>query len=315
MYQKKEMKNKKGITLIALIITIIVLLILAGVSISMVVGENGILNRATDASQKTKIASEREAIELAMSEIQMDSYINDENKLKIGENLLDKKVGNSNWKVILRDDKVYGTGWIYLKKGTDISEFGILEKNWLMNLKTGEIIVLEDGEYSIISATDAMAIKDNIIFNLDSSVIDGNVPNTKDGLENSLGNGVKLKGFNFDNNSGLTETSFKFDGFDDYIEMPFDKNLYSFNGGLTLEFYGKILGKGTLRHEVDDSIYNREEKRSLGGFFEIRDKNVNKGKMGIEFSFDDFEDSIEEIVSNFGYSFSKSYSIPYIRKK
>lgn len=47
------MTNNKGITLIALVITIIVLLILAGVSIAMLTGQNGILTRATD----SKIAS------------------------------------------------------------------------------------------------------------------------------------------------------------------------------------------------------------------------------------------------------------------
>ena len=50
------MKNNKGITLVALVITIIVLLILAGVSISMVVGENGVLSRATNAATETSKA-------------------------------------------------------------------------------------------------------------------------------------------------------------------------------------------------------------------------------------------------------------------
>lgn len=43
------MKKEQGITLIALVITIIVLLILAGVSLSLVAGENGILKRAENA--------------------------------------------------------------------------------------------------------------------------------------------------------------------------------------------------------------------------------------------------------------------------
>ena len=48
-----KVKQSKGITLIALIITIIVLLILAGVTISMLTGENGILNQATHAKDTT----------------------------------------------------------------------------------------------------------------------------------------------------------------------------------------------------------------------------------------------------------------------
>ena len=47
---KKFFKQKKGITLIALVITIIVLLILAGISISMLAGDNGILKKATQTS-------------------------------------------------------------------------------------------------------------------------------------------------------------------------------------------------------------------------------------------------------------------------
>ena len=58
------MKNKRGITLIALIITIIVLLILAGVSISLVVGDNGVLNQAKNASIKQSRASLLEKVQL-----------------------------------------------------------------------------------------------------------------------------------------------------------------------------------------------------------------------------------------------------------
>ena len=47
------MKKEKGITLIALVITIIVLLILAGVSTAMLTGENGILTQANNAKQAT----------------------------------------------------------------------------------------------------------------------------------------------------------------------------------------------------------------------------------------------------------------------
>lgn len=63
---KAKIKNtEKGITLIALVITIIVLLILAGVSIAMLTGENGILTRATDSKTQTIVADEKEAIGLA----------------------------------------------------------------------------------------------------------------------------------------------------------------------------------------------------------------------------------------------------------
>ena len=59
------MKKERGITLIALVITIIVLLILAGVSIAMLTGENGILSQAQRASEQTDIGKEKEDIALA----------------------------------------------------------------------------------------------------------------------------------------------------------------------------------------------------------------------------------------------------------
>ncbi len=50
----KTKRNARGITLIALVITIIVLLILAGVTISALSGDNGILKRATEAKSKNR---------------------------------------------------------------------------------------------------------------------------------------------------------------------------------------------------------------------------------------------------------------------
>ena len=51
---KQKFKENKGITLIALVVTIIVLLILAGISITMLTGQNGILNRATEAKVRNR---------------------------------------------------------------------------------------------------------------------------------------------------------------------------------------------------------------------------------------------------------------------
>ena len=61
-------KGKKGITLIALVITIIVLLILAGVTIAMVVGDNGILSRSNEAKETTNIAKIQEEIDLKVAD-------------------------------------------------------------------------------------------------------------------------------------------------------------------------------------------------------------------------------------------------------
>ena len=68
------MKRDKGITLIALVVTIIVLLILAGISISMLTGQNGILRRVSEAKDKTSIASQEEQSILNDYEEQIADY-------------------------------------------------------------------------------------------------------------------------------------------------------------------------------------------------------------------------------------------------
>ena len=70
---KNFKRTDKGITLIALVITIIVLLILVGVSIATLTGENGILTRASEAAEQTEIAEEKEAISLAYSGVMADT--------------------------------------------------------------------------------------------------------------------------------------------------------------------------------------------------------------------------------------------------
>ena len=62
---KLKTNKTSGITLIALVVTIIVLLILAGISIMMLSGNNGILQRASDAKEETIIGQEKEQVELA----------------------------------------------------------------------------------------------------------------------------------------------------------------------------------------------------------------------------------------------------------
>ena len=62
---KLKTNKTSGITLIALVVTIIVLLILAGISIMMISGNNGILQRASDAKEETIIGQEKEQVELA----------------------------------------------------------------------------------------------------------------------------------------------------------------------------------------------------------------------------------------------------------
>ena len=72
---KVKAKNNKGITLIALVITIIVLLILAGVTIAALSGDNGILRRATEAKEQTNQKNDEETEKIGGYESTIDQYV------------------------------------------------------------------------------------------------------------------------------------------------------------------------------------------------------------------------------------------------
>ena len=114
---KNNKKMSKGITLIALVVTIIVLLILAGISIMMLTGDNGILNRSGDAKEKT---GENQIIEEARIDILSTFTTNKSDTLSEKE---------------LRDilDPKFGT--VSTTKGKSIKE---------------ETLTTKDGKYSIL---------------------------------------------------------------------------------------------------------------------------------------------------------------------
>ena len=86
--KKNEIKNNKGITLIALVVTVVVLLILAGVSIAMLTGNSGILTQSMRAKISTELSSYKEELELFKIEqiSKNDSFL--EESLTAGKNNL-----------------------------------------------------------------------------------------------------------------------------------------------------------------------------------------------------------------------------------
>ena len=70
------LKEQKGITLVALVITIIVLLILAGVSISLAIGNRGIFTQSKESVNKYSEAQQKENNELENATYEMNTLIN-----------------------------------------------------------------------------------------------------------------------------------------------------------------------------------------------------------------------------------------------
>ena len=138
---KRKITDKSGITLIALVITIIVLLILAGVTIDMLSGENGILKQVSNAKSSSEIEGKKEKIKLALTA----AMINENHKIEEGklEEELKKyfdevSVKRNNGFIIKVDGEVYFTG-----------ETGDLSGN-IYTISEAQMI---DGKVNILNST------------------------------------------------------------------------------------------------------------------------------------------------------------------
>ena len=160
--------NNRGITLIALVITIIVLLILAGVTIATLTGENGILTRASDAKEETIIAQEKEQIALAQSSSILEN----------GENFTTSEFRNE-LKNIAGKDKVTVTN-AKDKEGENVIKIHYKDTDHYYHIKNDQIIELDDTYYAKKDITEVWAIyypngtNSELAFNTT-----GNIDNTK----------------------------------------------------------------------------------------------------------------------------------------
>ena len=113
MFKKQKIKSKSGITLVALVVTIVVLLILAGVSLSLVIGNDGIMKRAKEAKEKYGQASKNEQKDLDTIEDYMNKMTGEGSgtgtgtvvKVNVGEpakgvGTINGKAGNTNNPII-----------------------------------------------------------------------------------------------------------------------------------------------------------------------------------------------------------------------
>ena len=223
-------KENKGVTLIALAVTIIVMLILAGVTISALTGNSGITTKAQLAKKMSKVSSEREAIQLEVSLAKMEKYLDEDNEYYIGIPLYDKTLENGNkWNIVMINEtqKIYGTDWCFISKGTEIPKYGETQYNWLVNYETGELEQLEDNTFTQLMYGSNLAVKEGLILNIDPI-------NMADST--SWGSNVKLYGVKDGDGYGWNGTEINFDGVDDYLEVY---NGFEMNEGITFEFYCK----------------------------------------------------------------------------
>ena len=159
MKEKKIIKynNNKGITLIALVVTIIILLILAGVTISSISGENGIVRKSKKASEEYKKAEYNERIQLIGFGIQTDKIKEEWDNQKCMEEyakeiridklfkeakevsnpFLDNNSNKINIRVITKE------GWIFVVTEDSVSGANKIEQNTkkVTELKVGDYVI------------------------------------------------------------------------------------------------------------------------------------------------------------------------------
>ena len=159
-------KEMKGITLVALVVTIVVLLILAGVSINTVLGDDGIIKKAKEAAEATKRASAEEEMNRLVLEYQLAS--NDETL----ESFLQEKVTEG------RIDGVTdnGDGTITITKKVEGKDYTITVKKPAAptpSVKVGAIRVVSDSTGAGSSLGEASTRKGTTLYIMIESTISG----------------------------------------------------------------------------------------------------------------------------------------------
>ena len=261
------------------ILNIIVLLILAGVSISMLTRDNGIIEQANKAKNETIIATEKEAISLNI----INYKVGENSKYLIGTQLYDKNMGNSTiWDIIITKNPefTYGTDWRYIGKNIEIEDYGKTKLEWGVNYETGEVIKLE--EYTRLTHDMHLGVTDGLIFNIDPSIIENtDIEELKNGNTSILGNNVELVNFDWNENSGSSSTEFNFDGNNDYIKVKYneekEKDVLA-KRGFAFEYYGTI-NKGTSFDNKAQQVLNYPQYTGIFGYWngeKLYEGNYNK---------------------------------------
>ena len=159
-------KEMKGITLVALVVTIVVLLILAGVSINTVLGDDGIIKKAKEAAEATKRASAEEEMNRLVLEYQLAS------KDETLESFLQEKVTEG------RIDGVTdnGDGTITITKKVEGKDYTITVKKPVAptpSVKVGAIRVVSDSTGAGSSLGEASTRKGTTLYIMIESTISG----------------------------------------------------------------------------------------------------------------------------------------------
>ena len=188
------MKKERGITLIALVVTIVVLLILAGVSISMLTGENGIINQATNAKEATEQAKVQEIVDLAVQSL-VTKYNGDVNQ--ISPDLVAKEINEKeNRTDVYTEDATFPATIIFEKEGRQAE--AKLNSN-AINTSLGNFIINKEKycdtlqeAVSLAQPNDTITVLKNVNDLSENIVIDKNITIDTNGKTLTFGERSKI---------------------------------------------------------------------------------------------------------------------------
>ena len=179
--KRKQLKNKKGITLIALVITIVVLIILAGIAISMTVGDNGIFAKAKEAKRLQITAEVKEKIGTEILAAQVEAIErNEELEQAQVEDIISKygTLQDDKDTIILKDNG-YEISLLDIYQGTTTSSGSYTENKAKIELLEGQVKRLQEQLDSMSQTGDE---KDKKIAELNERVT--TIENEKNKLQN-----------------------------------------------------------------------------------------------------------------------------------
>ncbi len=224
-------KENVGITLIALVLTIIVLLILASISVSMLIGENGILTRAKEAKEKT------EAVQAS-----------EEKKLKDYKNIIEQNVDKIPEGLQIGSTVLYSTSgeynWQAKYCSTTKTEDAILSSasGESFNLTEWKVLSIENGKVELVpeNPTEGMVYL---------------------GEAQGYNNGVKLLNDACDSlysSVGVTARSLNIDDIEKYMKLEKIDEIYKYQFDSTTAKYGTQLTNAYSTNKSYPIIYAKE---------------------------------------------------------
>ena len=295
-FNQKINKNK-GITLIALVVTIIVLLILAGISITMLTGQNGILKRAVEAKDITSEAQLAEDIILEENEYRIDISAGNSNALNDLIQRLEKKgyeVTEDDGKINVKykdwNQEIILDNETYIKK----SYYSDFETAWndannnstenadLDTSKNAKAYIVNNEETELYLITDVTVSKKidvntNLILNLNGKTLEFKDETGKGNQKYIYVSENGKLTINDETNNGKIIKTIKDEETSDYLiavdgKLYINSGIYSIKGNSTKRITGFLIGY---------SNYNNTNDSKSGIYLETNGGSISVENTGI----------------------------------